>query len=101
MPSFDPTSRYARTPVETYLDDDGREIRYVGRRFLPEGSRQPLLAEVDVAQRDRPDLVAQRTLADPLAWWRVADANDAMDPAELTEEPGARLRVAVPQAEVE
>lgn len=98
MPSFDAGSRYAHTEIRIYVDPEGREIRYVARRFLPDGRSQPLFAEAEVGQRDRPDTLAARTLGDPLAWWRLADANDAMDPAELVAEPGARLRVAVPQA---
>ena len=101
MPDFDPSSRYARSEIRTYVDDDGREVRYVGRRFLPDGQAQPLLTETVVIEGQRPDLVAHTHLGDPLAWWRVADANNAMDPAELTEEPGVRLRVAVPQADLD
>ena len=54
--------------------------------------------EVEVIQGERIDLVAYRTLGDPLAYWRICDANNAMDPQELTEEPGFRLRVPLPQA---
>ena len=40
---------------------------------------------------------AARTLGDPLQFWRVCDANNAMNPPELTEEAGRALRVPVPQ----
>lgn len=101
MPVFDPGSRYANSETRTYVDPEGREIRFIARRFLPDGSRQPLLTEVGILQRDRLDLVANRTLGDPLAWWRVADANNALDPAELVAEPASRVRVAVPQADTD
>ena len=48
-------------------------------------------------QGDRLDLITARTLGDPEAFWRVCDANDALDPAELTSEAGRRLRVPLPQ----
>jgi nucleoid-associated protein YgaU len=58
----------------------------------------PLLVEVTVNQGDRLDLIAARALGDPELFWRICDANNAMDPLELTAEPGRRLRVAIPQS---
>jgi hypothetical protein len=34
-----------------------------------------------------------RYLADAEQWWRIADANPVLDPAELTAEPGRTLRI--------
>jgi hypothetical protein len=95
---FEPTSRY--TAIETATLDlaDGRTVAYKRRRFLPRGSSMPLLVEVTVAQGDRLDLITANTLGDPEQFWRICDANDAMNPAELTAVPGQRLRVAIPQA---
>lgn len=42
---------------------------------------------------DRLDLVANRTLRDPLQAWRIADANTAMDPLALTRRAGATLQI--------
>jgi hypothetical protein len=39
-------------------------------------------------------------LGDSEQFWRVADANNAMNPFDLTAEPGKTIRVAVPQVEV-
>jgi hypothetical protein len=94
---FDHTSRYYELPVATYVGPDGRAISYVTRRFLPKGQTLPLLAEVSVQQGERIDLIAHRTLGDSVAYWRVCDANNAMDPQTLTAEPGRRLRVPMPQ----
>lgn len=94
---FDPASRYAALPTATLRDRDGRAVAYVRRRFLPHGAALPLLVEITVAQGDRLDLIAARTLGDPEAFWRVCDANDALDPAELTSETGRMLRVPFPQ----
>jgi hypothetical protein len=95
---FDSTSRYYAIETATLTGPDGRSVAYKRRRLLPRGADLPLLAEVTVAQGDRLDLVTARALGDPEQFWRVADANDAMDPAELTADPGRVLRVPVPQA---
>ena len=95
---FDPKSRYYKLPTATYVVADGEHILYKRRRFLPHGASMPLLAEVTVRDSDRLDLISYRTLGDPLQFWRVADANDAMNPSDLTDEPGRVLRIPVPQA---
>lgn len=101
---FDPNSRYynletavLETPaLET---SDRREVAYKRRRFLPQGNTMPQLTEVTVIEGDRLDTITARTLSDPEQFWRIADANDAMDPTELAETPGRRLRIALPQAD--
>jgi hypothetical protein len=98
---FDHTSRYYNLDTATLDLPGGRTVSYVLRRFLPQGAEMPLLAEVTVSQGERIDLVSHRTLGDPLAYWRICDANNAMDPQELTrataDEPGRLLRVPLPQ----
>jgi hypothetical protein len=94
---FDYTSRYFSLETATHDAPDGRILSYKRRRFLPRGAAMTLLAEVTVTQGDRLDLITARTLGDPEQFWRVADANDAMNPFDLTVEPGRRLRVPVPQ----
>jgi hypothetical protein len=94
---FDYTSRYYMIETAIYVAPDGREIPYKRRRFLRQGENMPLLAEVGVLQGDRLDLITARTLGVPEAFWRVADANNAMNPFDLTEEPGRRLRIPLPQ----
>jgi hypothetical protein len=93
---FEPTSRYAKVEDAALTTPDGREIAYKRRRFLPRGEDLPRLAEAKVVQGDRLDLVAARTLGDPEQYWRICDANDALDPHAL-EEPGRRLVVPMPQ----
>ena len=94
---FEHTSRYYGIEIATTDLPNGRTVSYVRRRFLPQGEDMPLLAEVEVALGDRVDNIAHRTLGDPLAYWRICDANDAMDPRALTDEPGRLLRVPLPQ----
>jgi hypothetical protein len=93
---FDFTSRYAKLPTFTYTAPNGQVSSYVGRRFLPDGESLPVLAQVTVGARERLDLLTYRTLGDPLQYWRIADANDAINPFDL-EEDGRTLRVPVPQ----
>lgn len=94
---FDQNSRYAKIPDRVWTSPSGRQVVYKDRRFLPRGSREPLLVEVEVQPGDRLDLVAWRTLGNPLLFWRIADANDAMNPFDLVRQPGQRLRVAMPR----
>jgi hypothetical protein len=94
---FSPKSRYASLPGRDYTFSDGKTVRYISRRFLPESSSMPLLAEVTTLQGDRPDLISAKTLGDPEQFWRICDANNTIDPIELTAEPGRIVRVPVPQ----
>jgi hypothetical protein len=95
---FESTSRYYVLETATFTSPDGRVIAYKRRRFLPRGADLPLLVEVTVADGDRLDLITARTLGVPEQFWRVCDANDAMNPPDLTAEPGRRLRIPIPQA---
>jgi hypothetical protein len=96
---FEHTSRYARIETAVHEMPDGRTVSYVRRRFLPQGGRLPLLVEVTVTDGDRLDLITHRTLGDGEQFWRVADANNAMNPFDLTKEAGTRVRVPIPQVE--
>ena len=94
---FDHTSRYYSIPNARYVNSTGQTIIYKRRRFLPQGQNFPLLSIIKVTDGDRLDLIAAKTLGNPQLFWRVADANNAMNPIELTEQPGRELRVAIPQ----
>jgi hypothetical protein len=81
------TSRYADVPVLTttsLADGEAREVRYLGQRKLADGAERRVLALHTVTAGDRLDLVAASHLGDPLAAWRIADANLALDPFQLT-----------------
>lgn len=96
---FEPTSRYFNLETATLTATDGRVLRYVKRRFLPQGEDMSLLVEVTVTDGDRPDLITARSLGDAEQFWRVADANNTMNPFDLTVEPGAIVRVPIPRVE--
>lgn len=48
-------------------------------------------------QGERLDLVTHRTLGDSLQFWRICDANDAINPFDLIDPEGQMLRVPTPQ----
>ena len=94
---FPVTSRYYGIEIAKYETPDGREIVYLRRRFLPLPGNGLLFAEHVVVQGDRLDNITARYIADPEQFWRVCDANNAMEPDELTAEIGRRLRIPFPQ----
>lgn len=93
---FTHTSRYYLIEENTF-EADGRQIRYKKRRFLPQGDKLPQLVEVSVALGDRLDSITATHLGDPLQFWQVCDANNAMNPFDLVSEVGKRVRVPLPQ----
>jgi hypothetical protein len=95
--SFPPESRYAPLGVAAWRAPDGTEVSYVRRRLVPRADELPLLTRARVLPGDRLDLLTARALGDPLLFWRIADANDAMSPAALVARAGRMLRVPAPQ----
>lgn len=93
---FESTSRYYALGNATLNAPDGRVIAYKRRRFLPDGKDMQLLVEVTVTEGDRLDTITACTLGDPKQFWRICDANNAMNPLDLIE-PGRVVRVPVPQ----
>jgi nucleoid-associated protein YgaU len=94
---FPPTSRYANIEIAQFDLGQGRTINYLRRRFVPQPDRFVLLLEHVVVDGDRLDNITARYLGDPEQFWRIADANGAMRPDELTETPGRRLRITLPE----
>ena len=100
--AFPPTSRYVEVGVATYspVPGPGEEpvpVAFLRRRLVPRPDRFSLLYEYSCVEGDRRDLVAATHLSDPELWWRLADANGVVDPAGMTEPPGRRLRVTLPE----
>lgn len=94
---FDPASRYASIPTAILESSDGTRIPFKRRRFPTAAKDHDLLVEVTVTEGERLDLIAGRTLGDPELFWRICDANDAMNPFDLVGTPGRRLRVPMPR----
>jgi nucleoid-associated protein YgaU len=93
---FDPTSRYHGLEVGTVVDAAGVARSYVLRRFPPHPERLAVRTEHVVTEGDRLDRLAAAYLGDPEQFWRICDANRALRPDELTEVPGRRLRITLP-----
>ena len=95
--NFPATSRYAGIETATVTTPGGEVIVYLRRRFVPSPDRFSIMREHIVAEGERLDTVTALYLGDPEAFWRVADANDAMRPEALTESTGRRIRIALPE----
>ena len=94
---FPITSRYYNMETLTMETPEGKTVAYLGRRFLPDANRFVLIQEHTVVEGDRLDNVTAKYLGDPLQFWRVADANNAMQPEALTGIIGRRLRITQPE----
>lgn len=86
-------SRYEPIPEAEITTPEGRTIRYKRVRFILEtrgtfGHR--------VKDGERLDLISYQSYKDPEQFWRICDANLAMLPEELVEEPGRQLLIPVP-----
>lgn len=92
------TSRYAGTATARLVLADGRTAVYLRRRFIPAPASLSEIGTVSVAEGDRLDLIAARVYGQAELHWRLADANAAFDPLDLTTPPGRRLRVTLPGA---
>lgn len=97
QPTFAANSRYAGIETAEWTRADGLPVLYVKRRFIPRPENFATLQEHRVEQNDRLDNIAAKYFSDPQLYWRLCDANGAVRPSELTEEPGRRLRITLPQ----
>lgn len=94
---FPPASRYFQVEMTTWSAPDGKSIVYIRRRFLPPADRFEQILEHSVKQGDRLDNVTANYLGDPEQFWRVCDANNAMQPDELTATIGGKIRITLPE----
>jgi len=94
---FPVTSRYYGIATVQTTTADGRTVVYLRRRFLPAAASATTLVEHTVVEGDRLDNVTARYLGDPEQFWRVCDANNAMQPEELTSVIGRQLNIPLPQ----
>ena len=99
MPSyrFPPTSRYAGTDTFLATLPNGRQASVLRRRFVPAPERFALLQEHVVGQDERIDRLSALYLGDPLAFWRIADANTVLQPEHLAAQMGRRVRITLPE----
>lgn len=95
--AFPPTSRYHGVSTAGLKVSANRTITYLRRRFIPASERYALVQEHAVVEGDRPDHLASHYLGDPELFWQLCDANNVMDPNELTETIGRRVRITLPE----
>lgn len=95
--NFSPTSRYYDVATTTFTTPDGERFVCLTRRLLPDSAGFALLHWHTVVAGERLDLVAASELGDSEAFWRIADANDAMHPEDLVATLGRRLAITLPE----
>ncbi len=83
------SSRYAKVGVYTVTDAQGREHPALKMRLIPP---TPAVFRHTVKEGDRLDLLAFKYYGKPDRFWRICDANTAMQPEELLE-PGRPVLV--------
>jgi hypothetical protein len=76
-------SRYAKVPEQTIVDANGRTIRYKTTRFIPETRAS---SGHRVTNDERLDHIAWQHYRDAERFWRICDANGALQPEDLLEE---------------
>jgi hypothetical protein len=96
MSDFAPNSRYAQTATKTFTLDDGREVNYLARRFLPDPDTLAAFGTYTVVVGDRLDTIAARAFGDPELFWRLVDGNRVLRPNELVAAIGRQLRLTLP-----
>jgi hypothetical protein len=94
---FPPSSRYHLVGTALHTTSTCEEIVHLRRRFVPPPDRFHLLQEHTVTEGERHDTLAAQFLGDPEQFWRLCDANGVMGPEELTDTPGRRVRITLPE----
>lgn len=94
---FPINSRYYRITTVTLETQDGKQIVFLRRRFVPPPERFDLLTEHTVSEGERLDNITALYLGDPEQFWRVCDANGVIRPEELTETVGRKIRITLPE----
>jgi hypothetical protein len=84
-------SRYEEVPDRVHELPGGRQATYKALRIIPAPST---VFDLHIVRSgDRLDLLADRYLGDPEAFWRICDENAAVRPAELVDRMRRRLRI--------
>jgi hypothetical protein len=92
-----PSSRYAGVPTAQRTDAEGRTVTYFRRRRVPPPEALATTGYVRTQEGDRIDRLAGDVFGDPTLFWRLADANAVIRPADLVADPSRVLRVADPE----
>ena len=90
------TSRYTNVGQAVWTAPDGRPVPYLLRRLLPAPGAMATAGLHKVQPGERIDTIANSALGDPTLSWQLADANLAMRPTRLTQQPGRLLVIPLP-----
>lgn len=90
---FHRNSRYRDLPQHVWKGPDGVEVVYVARRPVPRRRDVGADERTVVGPDERLDLVSNRVLGQPEAFWRLCDANGVLDPFSASGDGGRVLRV--------
>jgi hypothetical protein len=88
-----PSSRYYGATVEFYTTANGTQIAYLQRRIIPPADIYTSLQSYSLSEGDRLDNLAYKYLGDPILFWMICDANNAVDPDQLTAQPGYAIEI--------
>lgn len=83
MPAYDPKSRYAKVPTYPVVDHRDRVVNVTPPAPPPD---QPIAGWHVRREGQRPDHLAAHYLGDPAGFWRLAEANDAIQAEWLSEQ---------------
>ncbi len=98
---FDSSSRYYHLETAKYKGSDGSLVSYKKRRFLTQTEKIETQQEVVVTEGQRLDLIAFQMYGDAEQFWQVCDANNAMNPFDLTKNVGTKLKIASPKITID
>lgn len=87
------TNRYANCKRLGYTEPDGRSVQYYARRFLPQPETYPARGYAQSQLDERTDILAWRSLQNPLLFWQIADANGVLAAHELVALPGTMIKI--------
>jgi hypothetical protein len=93
---YPPSSRYHAIASAEMTHANGRVVRYLRRRFVPDPASLVPLGEHRVADGDRLDNLAAQYLGDPLQAWRLGDSNLTLRLEALVAVTGNRVRLTLP-----
>ena len=94
---FSSTSRYYNIATKSMINSKGETVVFIKRRFVPQSDKFFVLQEHTVKESDRLDNVTNQYYGDPERFWQICDANNAMQPDELTEEPDTIINITLPE----
>ena len=83
--------------VNSLVNDLINPLIYLRRRFIPPPDDFFLLQEHTVTEGQRLDTISNQYLGDPEQFWRLCDANGVMQPNELTDTVGGKIRITLPE----